>query len=1109
MGENVRVDNGGEEKKHAPAAQAGGDARFSADREIEAAVDLMPVPAFICNLDQGTARYSNSLLESLLGVKHEEFIGRHISDFCLDPAESRDIREELEDETIVGGRQFKILRGDGSECWVETSSRRVVYRGTAAVLTALADIDSVKHAQLAAEDEQIRISALAEISVIIARGRPGDEMFDAVAEVVWRLVGFDRVGITLLKSDGSRMTLVYCRGTPIKGWAQGSDHGINESLNSYVTRERTGLVINSEQMDDWLAEFPLLQDSLDAGLKSFLIAPMVADDRVVGTISLRSKTAHVYSDAELAIVERVAALLAPALEQARLYADLEREATEREIIAEIGRVISASPDIDVVYDRFAELVRRLIPSDLLVISAMTDDPGQYRNILYSGVHIPGRGIGETNEVSGSSIEAVTTTRRMVMLHPHDHAELVAAFPILGPVWDAGLRSFLTLPLISDDRVVGVMHLRSRSSNAYTGHHVLLAESVAAQISGVISTSLLRTSELREAETNSVLAEIGRIMTSSFDKGSVFERFAQLIDQIVPCDRLVLTTIDADAGTATDIYVSGISVPGWGHGTVHKIAATPFEELIRNKQIQWSDDLREELEPGSAAREAIERSGLRSSIMAPLISNGEVIGSMNLKYAAPGMYTTRHVELAERIADQIAGVIANARLYDDLQRVANERRALSEIGLAATQDLDLNGVFERTADALLDVVAYDRMAITILNQDDGSLNVAFVRGEQMDGLRPGDVVTPEQSDMYDGESWVWQGGLAVASRQDGRLDSLVQASLGSRVNHLGYIRLRSNAADAYDQRSREMLEHVATYLTPAIQNALDHQQAIHLAEERERSLMLDIENQELQRSNEAKNQFLETVTHELKTPLTSIAAFTDILLRNQRGGMTDKDLSQLVVIQRNGRRLGNLIDDLLDLNQIDHGGLELAVTEFDVAGLIAEVADRFRVISEAKSQRLVCHFPDRPVNLRADRDRLAQVLTNLISNASKYSPAGSLIEIASRRWKDRLYFSVTDHGSGISIKDQESLFTLFFRADNEVTRSVPGTGIGLYVARTIVDLHGGEITVTSPPGEGATVSFYVPGASADVVNTEQEIADPGKIIPWSRLDVLPERYEAAI
>ena len=1071
-------------------------------------IDLIPAPAFICRQSDGHVLHYNALVEPLFGLKPGEFAERPVPEFSRDPSERPAFLDRLEQDGSITSRVTACRHSDGGERWLECSHRAVVYQGEPAVFTVLTDVTAVKTAQESAAAEEREASALAEISAIMARGRPGDKVFNRVANVVERLVAFDRIGVALLDPEDDTFSLVFVRGTPVAGREQGTNHSVIDSLNSYVTRERVGLVLDAEGPGELLDRFPSLKGNLDAGLKSFLTAPMIADDRVVGAISLRSKTVHAYSETELTTLGRVAALLAPALEQARLYNDLEREAREREIIVEIGRVISASPEIDKVYDRFAELVCALIPSDLLTVSTLTDDQTSFKNILYSGKRIPGRGIGEMNLTSGSVIEATTRTRRMVMLHPRNRAEVVAAFPQLGAVWDAGLRSFLSLPLITDDRVVGVLHLRSKSQNAYNAHHVLLAESVAAQTSGVIAISLLRTAERREAETNAALAEIGRIITSARAVRPVFQQFARLVGKIVPCERLVITTLDSGKETMTDSYVYGVAVPGWPEGTVHDIAGTPFEDVVRTRQIQSVADFSTDTQHDRVAREAMMKAGLRSSLFAPLWSNGEMIGSLNLKSSRADAYTRPYIELTARIADQIAGAIANARLYEDLEHAADERRALAAIGLAATQDLDLDGVFSRAADALRDVVAYDRMSITMFDPDDRTLRVAFERGERLDGFRRGDTVTPVDEDSFDGKTWVWQSGLAVGFRLDGRLSAMVTASLGSRNHLLGYIRLRSNRTGAYDERSAELLERVATYLTPAVQNALEHRQAIRLAQERERSLVLDHENRELQRVNEANSRFLSTVSHELKTPLTSITAFTEILLKNRRGGMTQTDLSQLAVIQRNNRRLGNLIGDLLDLSQIDRGGMNLTMSEFDVGELVTEVVDGFLPISDAKSQPIARSVPGRPVRLRADRDRLLQVLTNLLSNASKYSPSEALIQIAARRWKDRLYFSVTDRGFGISNEDRESLFTLFFRADNEETRTEPGTGIGLYIARSIVELHDGKITVTSPPGGGTTVSFYVPGAFSGAANMEQGPTATARVIPWSRLDELPEPQQAA-
>jgi signal transduction histidine kinase len=656
--------------------------------------------------------------------------------------------------------------------------------------------------------------------------------------------------------------------------------------------------------------------------------------------------------------------------------------------------------------------------------------------------------------------------------------------------------------------VGGLHFFSMTESGYPRHQVDLAESVAGQIAGTIASSLLREVEQQTAKENAVLAEIGRTITSATDVRDVFEPFGELVGQILPFNRLVITLFDSKAGTATGAYAYGWEVPGWGDGTVHEIAGTSIETIQKTRKTLYAPDISKDVNEPAATRRLLTGAGFNSSLLAPLWSNGELIGCLNIKHSEIGAYTPRSIELAERIADQIAGAIANARLYEDLRHVADERRALAAIALAATQNLDLDGVFARAADSLKKMVDYDRMSITLLDQDDESLRVAFTRGQRLLGFRIGDIVEPVSGDPFDGEHWTWKSGLGLISRPDGRIQTTVQVPLGSHPRLLGYIWLRSNAADAYDERSIDKMERVATYLTPAVQNALEHDREMRLAQERERSLILGHENRELQRLNEAKSRFLTTVTHELKTPLTSITAFTNILLKNRVGGMTERDLSQLVVIQRNNRRLKNLIDDLLDLSQIDQGGLSLTMSEFNAGEMLTEVLDGFRPITDAKSQEIISSFPSRPVSIRADRDRLAQIMTNLLSNASKYSPNGAEIGVSARRWKDRLYFSVTDHGIGISDEDRKSLFTLFFRADNVETRAIPGTGIGLYIAKTIIDLHGGRIEVRPPTGDGTTMGFYVPGAHNIAIDAEQHPETLAAIIPWSRMDELPEEQEEA-
>jgi signal transduction histidine kinase len=225
---------------------------------------------------------------------------------------------------------------------------------------------------------------------------------------------------------------------------------------------------------------------------------------------------------------------------------------------------------------------------------------------------------------------------------------------------------------------------------------------------------------------------------------------------------------------------------------------------------------------------------------------------------------------------------------------------------------------------------------------------------------------------------------------------------------------------------------------------------------------------------AKNEFLSGLSHELKTPLTAMLGFTQILSRNRDNNLTQTDLNKLDIIGRNGRRLDALIGDLLDLAQIQSTKIKLEYEIIGVTELIDEISTSFEQILLAKNQSLVIEEMRPPAWISGDRGRLLQVLSNIVSNASKYSPADSRIFARCETASDRLIISITDEGPGINKEDQEKLFSLFYRTDAAEHSSTPGTGIGLYVCEQIIALHHGQITVTSEPGSGSTFTIELPG-----------------------------------
>ncbi len=273
-------------------------------------------------------------------------------------------------------------------------------------------------------------------------------------------------------------------------------------------------------------------------------------------------------------------------------------------------------------------------------------------------------------------------------------------------------------------------------------------------------------------------------------------------------------------------------------------------------------------------------------------------------------------------------------------------------------------------------------------------------------------------------------------------------------------------------------------TRAIRNRL----AAEVLRQRELAEELDSQNEALTDANAAKTRFLNLVSHELKTPLTAVLAFSDILKRNKEGNLTERQLKHVSVVHRSGEQLKMLIEDLLDIAKIDAGKFSLGTGPLDIRDLVRDVAEGVSHLFDAKAQMLEVTLPQESLAIEADRQRISQVIINLLGNASKYSPPNTRTSIALEYKGDAVHVAVRDAGIGISEEDQQRLFGMFFRADNPETQSVSGSGLGLVIVKSIIEMHGGRVSVVSKRGEGSTFSFWVPisqaGSEAATANSSQ-------------------------
>lgn len=225
--------------------------------------------------------------------------------------------------------------------------------------------------------------------------------------------------------------------------------------------------------------------------------------------------------------------------------------------------------------------------------------------------------------------------------------------------------------------------------------------------------------------------------------------------------------------------------------------------------------------------------------------------------------------------------------------------------------------------------------------------------------------------------------------------------------------------------------------------------------------------------QVRRQVLSQVTHELRTPLTPIKGFADLMLRSP--SEIDPDTRMMLgLIRNNAERMSVLIDDLMELGKADSGQLRLKLAEVRLDAIIGEAIDVLRPSIEQKQLRLTLELADQLPAVEADAPRLSQVFVNLISNAVKYTHAGGWLAVrAAADSAESVAISVQDSGVGMSAEQLQQLFTPFFRAQSELHTSSNGTGLGLIIARSLVELHQGTLDVTSVPGIGSTFTVRLP------------------------------------
>ncbi|MBI2863402.1 MAG: HAMP domain-containing protein [Chloroflexi bacterium] len=397
---------------------------------------------------------------------------------------------------------------------------------------------------------------------------------------------------------------------------------------------------------------------------------------------------------------------------------------------------------------------------------------------------------------------------------------------------------------------------------------------------------------------------------------------------------------------------------------------------------------------------------------------------------------------------------------ELQHRLEEVSALSAVAAAISHSFDLTSTLDSALTKILEILLAEEGSIYLLDDEKGDLLLQVSRTSQ--GSRANGTGSKLLASLIKQTTGLVETSVIdveQAAGDDGLADklSVAMVPLQSKERLLGIMTVLANKSNPVTPDKEKLLMAIGNQLGVAIENA--------------RLLQEASEVKVLRELDGLKSEFVARASHELRTPVTSIKGYAETLLRDDIRLTPELRREFIDGISRTSDRLARLVQDLLNLSKMEAGKMEFAKEAISIMPVARDVVQRFRPQNPRHS--FIIDLPKGFPRVMADRERLDDVLTNLVSNAVAYSPSGGDIRIQGRVEDPEVIVSVSDQGVGIPPEEIQHVFQRYYRVDNVATRPVGGTGLGLHICKAYVEAMGGRIWVESRAGEGSTFGFSLP------------------------------------
>ena len=844
-------------------------------------------------------------------------------------------------------------------------------------------------------------------------------------------------------------------------------------LATYLATERASLALAP---DEPLPSRLMRERARLAVLGSALYIPLPGKSGLTGWLAIGPKqSGDPFNTSDLRFLESMADQAALAIERTAVITDLERRVKELNVISQMSQAVSFT----VAHDDLLELVYAQASKimDTRNFSVLFKDRrGGARTAFV--VHHQERLTAEENKPVPPEQGLESEVLRLGQpIRTDDYAEECIRRNVAPGA--TSIRAWMGVPMNAGQGAIGAMVVHSADPVlTYTEDQLKVFWTIADQAASALTKTRLFLQAEQRARQLTTLNEVSLTIASTLELDPLLQRIVESAASILNCEAGSLYLIDHDSGEyvfrvtygPVGQNLIGLRIPP-GKGMVGEAIESGKAVIVNDAQNdpRWF-------------KGADQSTGFvtHSLITVPLRFQGRPIGAIQLLNRRDGSpFDEDDQTLLTAFATPAAIAIENARLFTQTDQALAAR--VEELSVMQRVDRELNTTLElkQVLGILLDRAMQKTGAnaglVGIVNEVGVQIFAAEGYADAPD-RQLGHLVTLEQG-VIGRVARTGDSSLShdVPSEPDfaGALAS-TRAQLGLPIKRehrvVGVISLESAHPDSFTVDNVDFVTRLVEHATIAITNA---------------QLFAEV-----RAANLAKSDLMSFVAHELKTPMTPIKGWADILLSNAVGPLNDKQRELLGIVRNNIDRMKTIVNDMNDSASIEAGKMRLDPRPVSLPHLIDDVTNTARTLLQNKQQTLLLEVePDLPPAW-ADPTRAAQVLTNLISNAHKYTQEGGQITLRAKRAANHgspdsvseerheyapevVQISVQDNGLGISAEDQKKLFQKFFRAKDRLANDVPGTGLGLSIVKNLVEMQGGQIWFESEYRKGSTFHFTLP------------------------------------